>query len=287
MTVPSTPGATRTGILCLVGGVAAFSSFDALNKAMSDSLPVAQRLWVYYLAFTIVAAVLNWRRGAGVAWRSRRPWLQAVRALVLVVETGLFAASLRWIQLADMQAIAAAAPLMVLAASAPVLGELVGRRGWLAVGIGFAGVLLVVRPGLRELNPGMLMVLAGAVLWAAYQILLRIVGRHDEPATTALWTAAIGALVLSVIGPFDWVAPDAVSWLMLAGLAAAGAMGHLLYAVAFRLTPAAALQPFSYLALVFAAGWGWAAFGQLPDVWTVAGAALIVFGGLVALRGTR
>ena len=258
--------------------------FDALNKGMSESLPLAQRLWVYYLAFAATMALAVWRRGDRVAWRPARPGLQVARALVLVVETGLFAASLRYIQLADMQAVAAASPLFVLAVSAPVLGEPVARRAWIAVALGFVGVLVVVRPGLRELNLGYVLVLIGAALWALYQILLRIVGRYDPPSTTTLWTALAGVAALSLVGPFFWTWPDATGWLMLAGLAACGTLGHVLYAIAFRVAPAAILQPFGYLNLVFAIFWGWLIFGQFPDAWTIAGAALIVVAGIVALR---
>jgi len=282
--LPSTTSPVRTGILCLAAGAATFSIFDALNKGMSDGLPLVQRLWVYYLAFAAVMALAVWRRGERGAWRSARPGLQVVRALVLVVETGLFAASLRYIQLADMQAVAAASPLFVLALSAPVLREPVARRAWIAVAIGFVGVLVVVRPGLRELNLGYVLVLVGAALWALYQVLLRIVGRYDPPATTALWTAVAGAAALSIVGPFFWTWPDMAGWLMLVGLAACGTLGHVLYSIAFRLAPAAILQPFGYLNLVFAVCWGWLIFGQLPDMWTIAGAALVVVAGIVALR---
>jgi drug/metabolite transporter (DMT)-like permease len=258
--------------------------FDALNKGMSNELPLAQRLWVYYLAFAVTMALVVWRRGERAAWRSTRPGLQIARALVLVVETGLFAASLRYIQLADMQAVAAASPLFVLAVSAPVLGEPVARRAWLAVALGFIGVLVVVRPGLRELNLGYVLVLIGAALWALYQILLRIVSRDDSPSTTALWTAAAGAGALTLVGPFFWTWPDATGWLMLAGLGICGTLGHVLYSIAFRFAPAAILQPFGYLNLVFAILWGWLIFEQFPDPWTIAGATLIVVAGIVALR---
>lgn len=281
---PSTASPVRAGILCLAAGAAAFSMFDALNKGMSESLPLVQRLWVYYLAFAVVMALAVWRRGQRGTWRSTRPGLQVARALLLVVETGLFAASLRYIQLADMQAVAAASPLFVLALSAPVLGEPVGRRAWIAVALGFLGVLVVVRPGLREVNPGHMLVLIGAALWALYQVLLRIVGRHDPPATTALWTASAGAASLTVVGPFFWTWPDATGWLMLGGLAACGTLGHVLYSIAFRFAPAAILQPFGYLSLVFAIGWGWLIFGQFPDAWTIAGAGLVVVAGIIALR---
>ncbi len=280
----STPNLVRTGILCLTAGAAAFSIFDALNKGMSESLPLAQRLWVYYLAFAATMALAVWRRGERTAWRSARPALQVARALVLVVETGLFAASLRHIQLADMQAVAAASPLFVLAVSAPVLGEPVARRAWIAVALGFIGVLVVVRPGLRDLNIGYVLVLVGAALWALYQILLRIVSREDSPSTTALWTAVAGAAALTLVGPLFWSWPDATGGLLLAGLGACGTMGLVLDSIAFRFAPAAILQPFGYLNLVFAIVWGWLIFGQFPDPWTIAGAALIVVAGIVALR---
>ena len=124
-----------------------------------------------------------------------------------------------------------------------MLGEPVARRAWLAVALGFVGVLIVVRPGLRELNLGYVLVLLGAALWAVYQVLLRIVSRPDPPSTTALWTAVAGAAALTTVGPFFWTWPDATGWLMLAALAACGTLGHVLYSIAFRFAPARSCSP--------------------------------------------
>lgn len=284
---PSPTAGHGRGIAVAVVALVMFSGLDVVSKLLGPLMPVSQILWVRFLFFVTVAVALAWRPGQGVAWRSRRPGLQALRGLLLVVEMGMFVWAFKTMPLADVQAIAAATPLMVVALSVPLLGEAVGWRRWAAVAAGFAGVMLIVRPGFQTLGVGTLVALAGAVLFAFYQIMLRIVGRDDSPGTTAIWSGAVGAIATSFVAPFDWVAPDLTGWLLLAAAAVLGAAGHTIYSAAFVLAPASVLQPFTYLMLVFAVFFGWLVFGDLPDLWTLAGSGLIVGSGLYALHRER
>lgn len=261
-----------------------FSGVDVTNKILGETLPVAQIIWIRYLAFVPIAAAVAYRPGRGVVWRSARPYLQVLRSLLLVTEMGLFVWALKFLPLVDVQAIGASCPLLVIALSVPLLGEAVGWRRWTAVAVGFVGVVLIVRPGFQEFGLGSALAMVGTVLWALYQVLLRIVGRHDSASVTGVWTAIVGFVVTSCIAPFAWTPPDAKGWVLLVAIALLGAFGHILYGKAFVLARAAILQPFNYLLLVFAAVFGWLVFGHFPDHWTIAGASLIVASGLYALH---
>ena len=278
---------TRQGITVMVIGLFLFAWLDVVNKLLGPLMPVTQILWVRFLAFVPIACLMAWRPGQGVAWRTPQPWLQAVRGLLLVAEMGLFVWAFRIMHLADVQAIAAVTPLMVIALSVPMLGETVGWRRWSAVAVGFVGVLLIVRPGFQIIGLGTLIVLAGAALFALYQILLRMVGRTDGAGTSAVWLAMMGAIATSFVAPFDWVWPTLEGWWLLAAAAILGALGHTIYSKAFVLAPAAVLQPFNYLMLVFAVILGWLIFDHLPDMWTFMGAGLIVASGLYAFHRER
>jgi drug/metabolite transporter (DMT)-like permease len=286
--LPSSASAgTGRGIAVAIVALMLFSALDVVSKLLGPLMPVSQILWVRFLFFVVVAMALAYRPGQGIAWRSRRPALQALRGLLLVVEMGLFVWAFKTMPLADVQAIGAATPLMVVALSVPLLGERVGWRRWVAVAIGFVGVLLIIRPGFQTMGFGTLIALTGAILFAFYQIMLRIVGRDDSPSTTAIWSGAVGAPATTFVAPFDWVMPDLTGWLLLAAAAVLGAAGHTIYSAAFVLAPASTLQPFFYLMLVFAVIFGWLVFGDLPDVWTLAGSGLIVGSGLYALHRER
>lgn len=271
---------TGLGIALSVLAMVCFASMDAVSKHLAEDYAIVQILWVRYAFFLAFALLVARRVGVRNAARSRRPWLQASRALLLLVENGAFVLAFRYLPLADTHAIAASSPLLVVALSVPVLGEKVGIRRWLAVLAGFAGVLLIVRPGFQTLAWPILIPLAGAFLWASYQILVRLCGRTDSSETTLLYSAAVGLAVTSLLGPLDWTPPDAAAWGWLLAVAAIGSTGHLLLIKALQYAEAGAVQPFSYSLLVWATVLGAVVFGDLPDLWTVAGAAIVVASGL-------
>ena len=257
-----------------------FASMDAISKILAPDYAIAQILWLRYVVFVGFALLMMRRRGIRAMARSARPWLQAGRALLLIVENGVFILAVRYLPLADVHALAAVSPLIVIVLSGPMLGERVGLRRWLAVSAGFAGVLIVVRPGFQSLEWPVLVPLAGALMWGLYQILVRLCGRSDRPETTLFWSAAVGLIGASLIGPFQWKTPDVHAWELLLVLALFGSFGHYVLIKALDFAEAGAVQPFSYTLLLWAATLGYLVFGNVPDRWTIAGAALIVASGL-------
>ena len=279
--------ATRKGIAIAVLAITMFAALDVVSKILGQQMSVVQIIWVRSLIFLPLALAFAWRPGVGLAWRSGMPWLQTFRVVLLLVEMWFFLSAFALVPLADAHAIGASAPLLVTALSVPFLGEKVGWRRWAAVGTGFAGMLMIVRPGFADFSWAMLYAVAGATLWAVYQIVLKIVGRTDSATTTGVWTAVLSAVFTSLLGPFFWTPPDATGWTLLVVAALVGGVSHIVYSRAFNLAPASALQPFTYLLLVYAAVFGWLIFGDVPDRWTVAGAALIVSSGLYTFHRER
>jgi drug/metabolite transporter (DMT)-like permease len=215
--------------------------------------------------------------------RSKALKLQLARSLLLATTTGVFNAGVRLIPLATATTIMFLSPILVTILSIPLLKEHVGPRRWLGVGIGFIGALIVVRPWQTHLGVfehGALLLLVAAFLNANYQIITRKVRLYDEPMTSLFYTAAIGALATSCIVPWYWHWPSAFDWLLFVGTGLVGGVGHLCLIQAFRRAPASVVAPFSYSALVWAAFYGWLIFSEWPDLWTWAGAALIIASGL-------
>lgn len=276
-------GATGRGIVYVLIAWLLFASMDAGSKLLARDYTIVQILWVRFLSLVLVAACFAGRRRS-LAWlRTRHPWLQGLRSLLLVTEIGLFILTITVLPLANAHAILAVTPLLVTALSVPLLGEQVGIRRWSAIGVAFVGMLIILRPGLGAMQPIALVALLCALMFSVYQILTRIVSRDDPPPTTLFYTALVGAIGLCAIGPFYWRAPDAQGWLLFAMVAVLGACGHFLLIKALQLAPASALQPFGYTILVWATLIGFVVFGNLPDWPTVAGAAIIVASGLYVI----
>ena len=258
----------------------AFASMDAMSKWLVADYPVGQMMWIRYGFFCLFAWLVVRRRGFVTALRSQRPWLQASRAVLAVIESAVFVLAFRYLPLADTHAIAATSPLIVIALGVLLLGEKAGRDRWLAVVAGLLGVLLIVRPGFRTLDWPLLLPLLGAVLWGGYQIMVRLCSRTDSPDTTLVWSAFVAFAATTLVGYWQW--PDAFGWTMLVAIALLGAIAHYLLILALDHAEAGAVQPYSYTLLVWVTILGAVVFGDFPDGWTILGAAIIVASSLYA-----
>ncbi|MBS0519432.1 MAG: DMT family transporter [Proteobacteria bacterium] len=278
---PRPTNRTALGALFTVLAMLGFASMDAISKWLVADYAIGQMLWIRYAVFCVFAWLVVRRRGGFVAaLRSARPLLQITRALLAVVESATFVLAFRYLPLADTHAIAATSPLIVIALGAAFLGETVDRSRWLAVTAGFLGVLLIVRPGFRTLDWPLLIPVAGAILWGSYQILVRLCARSDTPQTTLVWSAFAAFIATSFVGPWQWQWPDARSWGLLSAMALLGALAHYALIRALDYAEASAVQPYSYTLLVWVTVLGVLVFGDFPDGWTIAGAAVIVASGL-------
>ncbi len=274
-------------ILLVIAAVTLYAVIDALAKVMVQDMDVLQIIWSRF-AFALPLLPLFVGSRWTELWRTDRPGLQVARGLVPVIAGIAIVLALKVMPLADATALLFVSPLMLTALAVPLLKERVGLHRWTAVVVGFLGVLVIVRPGGETMQWAALLPLVTAFLYALYQIATRVLSRSTPAPTTFAYMVVVGTVASSLALPFVWRTPDAMGWAMMAASGLLHGLAHYLVTRAFALAPAAVLAPYNYAQLVGASLIGYAAFGHLPDGWTIGGAVIIVAAGLyVAYRERR
>ncbi|MEM1277825.1 MAG: DMT family transporter [Pseudomonadota bacterium] len=274
------------GIRYAVLAMVCFAAQDAVSKHLAESYPVPFFVMLRYWAFAAFVILFAARQPGGIrsAVRTKRPVLQIIRGVLLVVQILVFVAALDLLGLAPMMALFALYPLLITLLAVPILGERVGWRRLVAVGFGFLGVLVILRPGWQVLDPTALVALLAALGIAVYSLLTRIATQADGRSGPAVfYTGVAGAVAISLVGPFYWTPMAWADWGWMAVLAAAGLTGHSLLIRAYDQTEAVRIQPFAYLQMVFGVVLGWTIFGERLDLATLVGMAMIILAGLYAL----
>lgn len=289
MGAPVPPQQPLRGILLFLLALALFALLDATAKHLSALFAVPLLVWARYTLHCLIMVVFVAPAMRLALVRTAHPGLQVARALALVGTTGFAMMAFRSLPLAEATAVLFLSPLLVTLLAGPCLGERIGAGRWAAVVVGFAGVLLIARPGGALGTAGLLWALAGAACYAAYQLLTRRLSRSEHPLTLLFYTALVGTAVMSLALPWFWfeVSPTVLQWLLIASLGLYGGVGHFILIRAFRLAPASTLTPFGYTQLVWATLLGWVVFGHLPDAPSFAGMAVIAASGLWLALGER
>ena len=275
-------------ILILVTGLV-LSGMDATAKYLSLDVSIVMILWGRYFFHTVLTFSIYAGKTRSLDFlRARSPGLQLIRAGALFSATCTMYVAITKMQLADASAIQFLAPVLVTALSGLILGEHVGPRRWAAVVCGFAGVLLVARPGSGVLGWAALLPLATACLLAVYMMMTRIIRTKDSAAATTFYSTALGALVLTLIIPFHWQSLTPLNWGLMITMGTAGAVGHFMLVKAFHSAEASMLAPFTYSQVVGAILWGLLIFSDVPSPWTLTGAGVVIASGIyVWYRETR
>jgi drug/metabolite transporter (DMT)-like permease len=283
----SQPDDPMRGILLVVGATTIFSIADTIAKFLTTDLSAVQINWMRYLIFTIMALVIS-KRSPGYTFRALFPRTQIVRGLCVTGSSLLFVLCITTMPLAEAASIGFVAPLAVTVLSIPLLGEVVGIRRWAAVGAGMLGVLIIMRPGTSAFQPAALFGVAAAACWALALVLTRkMAGALERGATTLLWSASIGLIILSAMLPFSFKLPS-LSQLGLALIQGIlGSLGQWLVIMAHRHTPASTLAPIFYVQLIWSTLGGFIVFAAIPDRWTILGAAIIIAAGLYTAHRER
>jgi drug/metabolite transporter (DMT)-like permease len=275
------------GIALMCGALLCFSLLDASAKWLNREMdPLLTVWWRYASSVVLVSVVINPWTHPGVL-RTRRPWLQGARSLLLFVSTALNFAALQYLQLAE-KSIMFATPLLVALLAGPILGERVGPRRLAAIAIGFLGVIVVTRPGLGTMHPAVLLSIAGAVSYAFYGISTRMLASQDSSRTTMVYSGLAGLAVMTPLLPFLWITPASpLVWILLAALGVFGAVGHWLLILAHARAPAPVLSPFMYTQILWMLVLGYVVFGDWPNVWTLLGSGIVIASGLYLLSRER
>jgi len=239
--------------MLLVVATVIFALQDATTKGLTHQLPVAQIVFVRFSVFTVFALVLVMTRmSLREAFRSQVPGKQIVRCLLMCFEISLFTYAMRYIGIAEIHAIFSCFPLFIVALSVPVLGESVGWRRWAAVGAGFIGTLIIIRPGTGVFDPMALLALACALIYAIYNLLTRLVSRHDRFETSLLYFGLVGMAATAAPAAWVWQTPTGEAAWLLAAVCLCSVSAHLLLIKSLELAEANVLQPYNYLILVWA-----------------------------------
>lgn len=285
-TAPAVRDGTLKGIAFIVASTFVFSLGDIAAKSMTAELHGLEVTWFRFLVFvlTIPLAVLLIRGPAGLV--SRRPKLQVLRALSICGGSTFFIVGLGMMPVAENTAVAFLGPLFITALSIPMLGEQVGVRRWAAAIVGFAGVMLIVRPGSDAFQLAAVFPILAALIGSFGSIFTRQMA-DEAPETTLAWTAVVSFVLLSAAMPFVWVTPswEVAGYGVLTGVLST--IGHVFVVLAFRSAPASLLAPFTYVQLLFAGVFAYLAFGDVPGSWTIAGILVIAASGLYTAHRER
>lgn len=276
---------TRLGIWLMIATTFVFAMQDGISRHLAGEYNVLMVVMIRYWFFAAFVITIASRQAGGVraAAATEQPLLQGFRAVLLVTEICVMVAGFVLLGLVESHAVFVCYPLLIAALSGPVLGEAVGWRRWVAIGVGFVGVLIILQPGFGVFQPAALVPLLAAFMFALYGLLTRYAARKDTAATSFFWTGTVGAVAITGVGIWFWEPMGAGDWVWMSALCVTGAFGHYLLIKCYEVAEASAVQPFAYLQLVFGAMLGVSVFGE--DIrWNVAlGAALVVSAGLFTL----
>lgn len=267
------------GILALLGSIVMFTLMDATGKHLTqEGYHPGQIVWCR-MALNLAIVVLVLAPRLKQVARSASPLLQAGRGLTQLASIGLFFTALQFIGLAEATAVFDINPVLITLGAALFLGERIGPRRIAGIAAALVGAMIVIRPGAGVFQPAALLPLMGAATYAAGAIMTRMV-RGDGTATSILWSTGVATIGASLIAPFVWQPVASGDLWAFVALGLFGTVAQALLIKAFALAEAAAIAPFGYTGLIWAALWGWLFFGAVPDVWTVLGACIIVAAGL-------
>jgi drug/metabolite transporter (DMT)-like permease len=279
---PKPPHLLR-GMLLIMSAVFLFSSMDTLAKYAMRSYPLTPLVWARYSVHMLFMLVLLAPRMGWSLVSTRRPGLQFLRGLLLACSTAFFYLSLRYLPLAEAAAISFVAPVIVTALSGPMLNERVGARQWVAVSLGFAGVLVIIGPGGDLLTFAVVFPLATALFFALYQIMTRKLAGRENPFTSLFFTALVGAAATTLVLPFHWQTPTPGQLTLMIAIGCLGGTGHFLLIRAVEAASPSALAPFIYTQLIWSTLLAYVVFGEFPSLVSLLGMLIIVCAGLLAV----
>ncbi len=275
--LPSATPRPLVGVGLMLAAMAILPVIDVIAKKLGQAgMPILIVVWARALFGGLMTLPFALRAEGARAFRPAQPLRQLARAILLFGATFLFFQALKTLPIADALAIFFVNPLVVVVLSALALREKVGPRRWAAVAVGFAGTLIIIRPGLVEVNSGTLFALGAGVALGSYFVMTRAMAGVANAMVLNFQTSAIGAALLTLALPVLWAAPSAVQWAMLAALGVIATLGHVLITRAYEHAEASLLAPLAFTEIVMATLLGFLFFGDLPDRWTVLGVTILI-----------
>jgi drug/metabolite transporter (DMT)-like permease len=273
----------------IIFGIFAFFSFsilDAIQKTLILYNSVFQLLLVKYFFVLFLALFESKRKNNHLFYKSKNIKLQIFRSLLSVIESGCFVLSFKYLSLANAHSVGSLAPVIVVALSAIILKEKVSPKTWIAIFIGFIGVLIILRPTSSIFDPKALLPLITAFVLGFYQIITKKVSKYDKNETSLFYTSIIGIITMSLLASNFWLPIDKSSYLMFLGIGIFFSLGLYFQIIALSKARASIIQPFHYTLIFWAIIFGYIFYNDIPDMFTVIGAVIITCSGIFVLNQT-
>ncbi len=275
------------GIALILASTIFLGASDVTAKYLSATLPSIEIAWIRFLVFALIMTPAMLPGSPLYALQTNRRGLHLLRGAALLGSSLFFISGLRFLPIAEASATGFVAPLFVTALSIVFLSEKVGLRRWMATGVGLIGVIVILRPGSGAFDPAAFFPLVSALAWACTLIMTRMMSGTERAITTMTYSSIVGLCIVSLLVPFVWVTPSWHDIMFGVFIGVASTAGQWIVVLAFRYADASVLAPFSYTQLVWVSVLGFLVFGEVPDAWTVTGAAFIVASGLYTAHRER
>ena len=275
------------GILFAVAAYFSFSILDAFQKTAVINHSIFQLLFIKYI-FTLLLSCSEAKRKKNYKfWQSNNVKLQVLRSFFSIIESGCFVLAFRYLSLADVHSVGSLTPVIIVALSALILKENVSPKTWIAIFVGFLGVLIILRPGLSIFDIKSLLPLMAAFFLGLYQVVTRKVSENDSTETSLFYTSLIGFIVMSILAFVYWQPLTLNSYFLFTGIGIFFSMGIYFQIIALSKARASIIQPFHYTLIFWAIILGYLVYDDLPDMPTVAGAIIIAASGIYVLRAGK
>ena len=274
------------GILFGVFAYLSFSILDAIQKTLVLHHSIFQLLLVKYFFVLCLSLFESKRKNNYLFYKSKNIKLQIFRSLLSMIESGCFVLSFKYLSLANAHSVGSLAPVIVVALSAIILKEKVSPKTWIAIFIGFIGVLIILRPTSSIFDPKALLPLIAAFILGLYQIVTKKVSKHDTNETSLFYTSLIGLIIMSLLSSKFWTPVDKSSYSMFLGIGIFFSLGLYLQIIALSKARASIIQPFHYTLIFWAIIFGYIFYNDIPDMFTVIGAVIITCSGIFVLNQT-
>ena len=272
------------GILFAVAAYFSFSILDAFQKTAVINHSIFQLLFIKYI-FTLLLSCSEAKRKKNYKfWQSNNVKLQVLRSFFSIIESGCFVLAFRYLSLADVHSVGSLTPVIIVALSALILKENVSPKTWIAIFVGFLGVLIILRPGLSIFDIKSLLPLMAAFFLGLYQVVTRKVSENDSTETSLFYTSLIGFIVMSILAFVYWQPLTLNSYFLFTGIGIFFSMGIYFQIIALSKARASIIQPFHYTLIFWAIILGYLVYDDLPNIPTIVGAIIIAASGIYVLR---
>ena len=272
------------GILFGILAYLSFSILDATQKTLILYHSVFQLLLVKYFFVLFLSLIESKRKNNSSFYKSKNIKLQILRSLLSVIESGCFVLSFKYLSLANAHSIGSLAPVIVVALSAIILKEKVSPKTWIAIFIGFIGVLIILRPTSSIFDPKALLPLFAAFVLGLYQIVTKKASEHDSNETSLFYTSIIGMIIMTSLAANFWSPVEPSSYTMFLAIGVFFSLGLYLQIIALSKARASILQPFHYTLIFWAIIFGYIFYDDVPDIYTIVGALIITCSGVFVLN---